>query len=117
MCTIPRASFCPYMIDTVSTNTFNALEPDHSDRMKPTEMTSTRPSRSTSSIVGRSSSLMLDSVRKREAYTWIAETMLLIVSGPIQPPTKPSPPKSPRTSGGRLSSMKKAPSAASPVTR
>ena len=56
MCTMPRASFCPYMIETVSTKTLRARDPDHSERMKPTEMMSGRPPASTSLTVGRSSS-------------------------------------------------------------
>ena len=41
------------MIVMVSTKTFSARDPDHSARMKPTEITSKRPPLNTSLRVGR----------------------------------------------------------------
>ena len=54
------------MIVMVSTKTLSAREPDHSDRMKPSEITSNRPGRSTSLMVGTMIRLTASSVRARE---------------------------------------------------
>ena len=55
------------MIVMVSTNTCSAREPDHSASTKPTEITSKRPPRSTSLMVGVMIELTAFSVSPREA--------------------------------------------------
>ena len=60
------------MIVMVSTKTFSAREPDHSARMKPSEITSKRPPPSTSLMVGSMIWLTDLSVRNWEAMSMIA---------------------------------------------
>ena len=55
------------MIVMVSTNTCSAREPDHSASTKPTEITSKRPPRSTSLMVGVMIESTALSVSPREA--------------------------------------------------
>ena len=64
--TIPRCPPRPYMIVMVSTKTFSARDPDHSARMKPTEITSNRPPRNTSLRVGRTMASTVCGVSARE---------------------------------------------------
>ena len=59
------------MIVMVSTNTFSAREPDHSARMKPTEMTSKRPPLNTSFSVGRTIASTVCGVSAREEISRI----------------------------------------------
>jgi hypothetical protein len=54
------------MIVMVSTKTLRAREPDHSASTKPSEMTSNRPPRSTSSMVSSMTLLTALSVRNLE---------------------------------------------------
>ncbi len=54
------------MIVMVSTKTFSAREPDHSARMKPTEITSKRPPLNTSFSVGRTIASTVCGVSARE---------------------------------------------------
>ena len=105
------------MIVTVSTTTLSALDPDHSARTKPTEMTSKRGPRSTSSSVGTTIVSTVCDVNTCEARS---------TSPALNCPTRwsvkvrtttPIEPVSPKSSGGIDSSAKKAASAASPVTR
>ena len=65
--TMPRTPDWPYMIEMVSTKTFRARDPDHSERTKPSDRRSNRGPLATSSIVGSRVSSMTLSVRNREA--------------------------------------------------
>ena len=105
------------MIVMVSTNTLSAREPDHSARMNPSEITSKRPPRSTSSMVGsitRSTALWvrncpeMSSTATRTSSTWAGEK---------RSETYPTAPASAKTSGGTESTAKNAASAANPATR
>ena len=60
------------MIVMVSTNTWSAREPDHSDSTKPTEITSNRPPPSTSLMVGWMIESTARSVRARDARSMTA---------------------------------------------
>ena len=55
------------MIEMVSMNTLSAREPDHRASTKPIEMTSMRPPRRTSFIVGAITSSTVSGVRACEA--------------------------------------------------
>ena len=59
------------MIVMVSTKTLSARDPDHSARMKPTEMTSKRPPANTSLRVGRTIASTVCGVSAREEISMI----------------------------------------------
>ncbi len=63
VCTMPRSSAWPYMIEIVSTKTLRAREPDHSESRKPSESRSKRGPLTTSLKVGTRVSLMTSWVR------------------------------------------------------
>ena len=85
--TIPRMPLWPYMIAMVSTKTLRALDPDHSASRNPSETSSNRPPRNTSATVGRSTSVMLSSVRNCAAYSRIDAVTWSTVVRPTSCPT------------------------------
>ena len=69
------------MIVMVSTKTLSAREPDHSASMKPSEITSKRPRRSTSLMVGTMIRLTASSVSAREDRSMTACAHLVDLAG------------------------------------
>ncbi len=84
---MPRTPLWPYMIAMVSTKTLSARDPDHNASRKPSDTSSNRPLRKTSSTVGSSTWVMLSSVRNCAAYSRIEAVTWSTVVRPTSCPT------------------------------
>ncbi len=84
---MPRTPLWPYMIEMVSTKTLSAREPDHSARRNPSDTSSNRPLRNTSSTVGSRTWVMLASVRNWAAYSRIEAVTWSTAARPTSCPT------------------------------
>jgi hypothetical protein len=103
-----RTSFwsCAWVIE--STIEATADEPAHSETTKPTDTTSARPLLRMSFAVGAMISSTTSAVNTRRAKSMMVPSTSWTVSGPNQPPTKPSEPSSARNSGGSESACQNA---------